>query len=245
MIGEYLIIFCTLALAGLVKGALGAGLPIVAVPVLASFFDVPFAIALLAVPVAVTNLWQLWQYRAERVGRRWLWGQCLLAGIGIMIGTWLLASLPADVLSIVLAVVLVAYIVLRVVHPHWRLPPAIVPRVAPAVGFLAGLLQGSTGISAPFSVTFVSALGVARPAFVFILSALFISFSLFQVPSLVVAGILTWDRLLLSALALVPILAAMPAGAWLAGRLSRETFDRLVLALLAVSTVKLVYDVLA
>ena len=34
----------------------------------------------------------------------------------------------------------------------------------------------------------------------------------------------------------------MPAGNWLAGRLSRQAFDRLLLVLLAVIAVKLVYD---
>ncbi len=115
-------------------------------------------------------------------------------------------------------------------------------RVAPASGFVSGLLQGATGISAPVSITFLSSLGLGRSGFVFAISTLFVSFSVVQVPSLALAGILTWDRLLLSALALVPILIAMPLGGWLASRISREAFDRLVLALLAVIAAKLVYD---
>jgi uncharacterized membrane protein YfcA len=245
MIGEYIVIFLALAMSGLVKGVIGAGLPIVAVPVLASFFDVPFAVAVLAVPLAVTNLWQFWQFRAERHGRGWLWGMCALCAVGIMGGTWLLASLPEDVLSLILAATLAVYVALRLVHPHWRLPDRAVAPLAQVSGFLSGLLQGATGISAPFSLTFLSALGLTRAAFVFIASALFSTAAIFQTGSLAVAGILTRDRLLLSILALVPIFAGMAVGSWLASRLSREAFDRLVLALLVVMTVKLVYGVFA
>ena len=61
-------------------------------------------------------------------------------------------------------------------------------------------------------------------------------------PSLVLTGILTWHRLTLSALAFVPFLVAMPAGNWLATRLSHNAFNRLLLALLASIAAKLVYD---
>ncbi len=239
---EYLIIFAALALGGLVKGALGAGLPVVAVPVLATFFDVPFAIAMMAVPTVVTNIWQLWQFRRHRTGLGWLAGLCIAAGIGIAIGTWLLANLPGHVLGVILAVVVVAYIVVRLAKPHWHIPLGIAARIAPLVGFVAGILQGATGISAPVSLTFMSSLGFSRQQFVFAVSTLFVSFSVVQVPSLVATGILTWHRLLLSGLAFLPVLVAMPAGNWLASRLSRQAFDRLLLGLLAVIAVKLVYD---
>ena len=239
---EYIVIFAALALSGLVKGALGAGLPVVAVPVLAAFFDVPFAIAMMVVPTVVTNIWQVWQFRRQRTGLGWLVGLCISAGVGIAIGTWLLANLPSHVLGVILAVVVVMYVVVRLVRPHWHIPLAAAARIAPAVGLVSGFLQGATGISAPVSLSFMSSLGFSRPQFVFAVSTLFVSFSVVQVPSLIATGILTWHRLLLSALAFVPILVTMPVGNWLAGRLSRQAFDRLLLALLAVIAVKLVYD---
>ncbi len=192
---EYVIIFTALALSGLVKGALGAGLPVVAVPVLASFFDVPFAIALMVVPTVVTNIWQVWQFRRHRAGLGWLTGLCIAAGIGIAIGTWLLANLPSHILGVILAVVVIGYIVMRLVRPHWHIPRDLAARVAPAVGLVSGFLQGATGISAPVSLSFMSALGFTRPQFVFAVSTLFVSFSVVQVPSLVATGILTGHRL--------------------------------------------------
>ena len=245
MSSEYIIIFVALALSGLVKGALGAGLPVVAVPVLASFFGVPYAIAMMVVPTVVTNIWQLWQFRGHRAGLGWLVGLCVAAGVGIAIGTWLLANLPGHILGVILAVVVVGYIVMRLVKPHWHIPIRVAARIAPVVGLISGFLQGATGISAPVSLTFASSLGFTRPQFVFAVSALFVSYSVVQVPSLILTGILTWHRLLLSALAFIPILVAMPAGNWLATRLSQNAFNRLLLGLLAVIAAKLVFDSLS
>ena len=175
MSSEYIIIFVALALSGLVKGALGAGLPVVAVPVLASFFGVPYAIAMMVVPTVVTNIWQLWQFRRHRAGMGWLVWLCGAAGIGIAIGTWVLASLPGHILGRILAVVVVAYIAMRLVKPHWHMPIAVGARLAPVIGLISGFLQGATGISAPVSLTYMSSLGFSRPQFVFAVSALFVS----------------------------------------------------------------------
>jgi len=46
---------------GLIKGTLGVGLPLFAVPVMSLFISSTQAIALVSVPVLVSNIWQVWQ----------------------------------------------------------------------------------------------------------------------------------------------------------------------------------------
>ena len=58
-----LLIAIAFAVGGILKGATGAGAPIVAVPVLALIYNVQTAVALFIVPNIVTNLIQLFQYR--------------------------------------------------------------------------------------------------------------------------------------------------------------------------------------
>lgn len=242
MLLDYAIMFAALALGGFVKGATGAGMPILAVPVLASFFDVPFAIAMMTVPTIVTNLWQMARSRGEYQQVAWLKWMWLMAGIGILFGTWLLTALPAEGLSIVLAVVVVLYIVMRLARPHWHIPRAVAGRTAPVAGFAAGALQGATGISAPVSITFLSSIQLSRPQFLLAIATLFVVYAVVQIPALALAGVLTLERGLYSALALIPVTLAMPAGNWVGARLGRAAFDRLILVLLAVIAVKLFID---
>jgi uncharacterized protein len=242
MIQEFVVIIAALVLGGALKGATGMGIPAVAVPAMAAFIGVPYAIAILVVPVLVTNCWQAWKFRAHAAGLTFLPRLVSSAVVGILVGTWLLTTLPADVLSFTLAVTTMVYIAIRLARPDFAISPAAALRWAPFAGAVAGGLQGATGVSAPVSVTFVNGMRLSRPQFVLTVSALFLAFVLAQIPALAVAGVLTWQRLLYSTFALIPVAAGMPLGAWLARRMTPQTFDRLILLLLAAIAVKLLFE---
>ena len=57
------ILFFAFALGGIVKGATGAGSPIVAIPVLTIFFDAKLAVAVMAVPNLFSNIYQIKQFK--------------------------------------------------------------------------------------------------------------------------------------------------------------------------------------
>jgi uncharacterized membrane protein YfcA len=234
-----------LGLGGLVKGATGMGLPIIALPILASFLGVQHAVALMCVPVVVTNLWQIWRFRADYRSADFL-PPMFVGGIaGIAIGTWLLTSLPERALSFALAVLVIAYVGLGVLKPHFHMPRPLGLKLAPLFGLGAGVLQGATGVGSPLSVTFIHAMRLWRTAHVFAVSAMFLLLTIVQMPALAVAGVLTWTILLEGAVAIVPAFLAMQAGNRLAARLSPKAFDRIVLAVLALIAVELLVKSLA
>ncbi|HVL70875.1 MAG TPA: sulfite exporter TauE/SafE family protein [Beijerinckiaceae bacterium] len=237
-----LIVVGALGLGGFIKGATGLGLPLVSVPALAAFLGVPHALAIVCIPLVVTNAWQSWHFSAHRHGTGFLARLLPASVVGIGLGTVALTTLPGAALSLALAVMMMAYIAFYLTKPDLRLSPGSGRRLAPLVGLVAGALQASTGISAPVSITFIHALRLARPAFVFAVAAMFLGFAVAQVVALAVAGIMTWTRFLEGLIALVPIALAMPLGAWAASFLSRETFDRLILGILGVMSLKLFHD---
>ena len=235
-------VFMFLLFGGALKGATGMGLPIIAVPTVAAFFDVPFAIAILMVPILVTNIWQAWHYRAHAEGLRFLPRLVVSAGLGILAGTWLLTSLPTDHLSLGLALTTFLYIAVRLARPAFAISPAAALRWAPAAGFGSGLLQGSTGVSASINVPFVNGMRLTRPQFVFTVSMVFLAFVFVQIPALALSGILTGERALLSAGALFPVVLGMLFGNWLARHMSPQAFDRLMLIVLTGIGLKLIWD---
>ena len=238
------VIIMTVALAAgaVVKGATGMGLPLIALPVLTAAFGLQHAVGLMTIPLIVTNIWQVWRFRAEARGPHlafmpWF----LVAGaVGIGIGTWALTTLPERVLVLALGVLLLAYVAMRLARPHWSLGPELAGRLGPPAGLGAGILQGATGISSPIGVTFIHAMKLDRTAHVFAVSAMFLLFSVVQLPSLWIAGVMRTEWLLQGLLALVPILVFMPLGQWISGKLSRAAFDRMILVFLAVIGLKMV-----
>lgn len=231
-----------IVIGGVLKGATGMGAPVVAVPILAVAFDVQTAVAVFAVPNFVSNLWQAWAYRAERLPWRFTLSFAISGLAGAALGTVMLVGLPSDSLLWLIAAAVAGYVTLRLMRPDWVLGRAAGARLAMPVGLGAGVLQGAVGLSAPLSVTFLSAMRLDRGAFIATVSIFFLAMSLPQLPMLVAFGVMTGERMLYGLAALAIVLAVMPLGAVLARRISREAFDRIILALLAAIALRLAWS---
>lgn len=239
---ELLIIFLCLFCGGLLKGATGAGAPVLAVPALVMFFDVKTAVIILLLPNLFTNSWQAWTYRSHLPRERFLTLLILGGIVGIAAGTWALTRLPSDILQVVVGGVVMLYIGFRLAHPHWLLGRTLGTAMSAPAGLVAGILQGASGISAPVSITFLNAMRLERVAFIPTISLLFLVFVMIQIPALGFGGLLTPELMLISALAAVPVWLAMPLGSRLARTISPQIFDRITLVLLAILSLKLVVD---
>ena len=137
------------------------------------------------------------------------------------------------------------YVGLRLARPGWVMTRDEGARWGPALGFAGGVMQGAGGLSAPVSVSFLNALRLSRVDFIGTISVFFLMMSLFQVPTLILLDVLTWDRAVLSALAVIPLFLGISLGAWSAKFLAKESFDKAILVLLSLIAIKLLWDALS
>ena len=237
-----ILVLIAFALGGILKGATGAGAPIIAVPVMTLFFGAPFAVAVFSIPNLVTNIWQGWHYRQHRLSGPLMIRFAVAGAWCAGIGSVMLARLPTEALTLTVALSVLAYVGFRALRPGWRLSLPRAEALAAPMGVLGGILQGAAGLSAPVSLSFLNALKLERAQFIVTISVFFFAMALVQIPMLVGLGILTTERFLLSCLALIPLMAAMPLGAWLARRISAATFDRVILVLLTLLSVRLIWQ---
>ncbi len=238
------LIFLALGLGGILKGATGAGAPVIAVPVLAAVFDVPTAIVVMVVPNLITNIIQGVRYRREMLPPRFSWGFSIGGAVGAGIGTFILASLPSEALMMLVVVMVWAYLAFRLARPDWSLSYEPAERLSAPVGVFAGVLQGAGGLSAPASITFLNAMKLERGQFIGTISLFFALMSLAQIPLLAWYGFMTVEKLVWSLLALAPLFGGMYLGSWIGRRVSKATFDGSVMALLALVSFKLAWDAL-
>ena len=233
-----------LAIGGVLKGATGIGAPVLAVPLLSALYGVPTAVALFALPNLVLNGLQAREYRAHLAPA----GLILPLGLAGLVGTWLgvrvLVSVPSEALLLTMALTVFAYLGFRLARPNWALPMPVARKIAAPTGLAAGVMFGAVGISAPVSVTFLSAIRLGRASFVATISAFFFVLGLAQIPMLLTTGVMTPILALLSLLAILPIWLGMPLGARLARRFSAEAFDRLTLLLIGLIGVRMLYQAL-
>ena len=237
-----IIALLTLLAAGVIKGAIGSGVPVIVIPVLTMLYDVKLAIAVLVAPNLCSNALQVWQYRHHLLPLKFLAAFSMAGGLGIMLGTWGLVVLSPTLLSLGVAGAIVMYLVIKLAKRTMVLPFALAQRVVLPVGLLAGVLQGAAGMAAPASVTFLNAMRLERPVFIGSISVFFVAITCVQIPALLSTGILTLERSVYSVAALLVILTAMPLGSQLGKRLPHRWFDNLIMLLLAGIALKIIID---
>lgn len=238
---EFAVIFGTLALAGTVKGAIGVGIPIVSVPVLAAVVGLPHAVALMAAPLIFTNIQQIWQFRKEYHNAALMRPMLFFAVFGIAAGTSLLISIEERVLSAVLGGMILVYAGIFLFKPEIRLSQETGRRLAGPLGFASGALQGMTGISAPVSLVFLHMLRWPRPRFIFAVSCMFLVFGLTQAVTLSVAGVMTPEVFAVSCATLVPIMGFMVVGARIGRAFPTAVFEWIVLGLLVALALRMLW----
>ncbi|WP_119422956.1 sulfite exporter TauE/SafE family protein [Desertibaculum subflavum] len=213
-------------LAGLVKGVIGLGLPTVAMGLLGALMPPAEAAALLIVPSAVTNIWQMLAGgRLIALGRR-LWP--MLAGI--CLGTWagsgLLARDPTGHAATALGAALIVYALAGLAAPRLHLGPRTEAWAGLPIGALTGLITAATGVFVIPAVPFLQAIGLEKEELV---QALGLSFTISTAAlalGLARDGVFGFDIAGASLIALAPALAGMWLGQWIRLRVSAQTFRR-------------------
>ena len=234
-------IFTAFALGGILKGATGAGAPIITIPVIAAFYDVRIAVIIMVIPNLLTNIGQLYQFRKTILPSFFTVSFALGGGIGAFIGTILLVSLPIKILTLSVAIIVIIYILLKIAVPSWKLVYGKAKKLVFIMGAGGGILQGSAGLSAPISITFLNSIKLERNQFIPTISVYFGVMSIFQMPTLYYYDFLNIEIIIVSIMSTIVLMCFMPLGSWMAKSISKETFDKVTLILLGFIALRIIY----
>lgn len=198
--------------AGLVKGTLGVGLPMVVIAILATTISLPVAIGLTLLPGIVMNVWQAVVGGGLVELFRRLWTLLAMTIVGIWIGVQILAGGNSALLLTVLAIILITYSSWSLARAQLPPPGRLEPVLSPVVGFAAGLTVGMVGNFMVPGVLYHQALGLSRDRLV---QALGISFVVTAVAMLVFMSRLAMvdsSTMVVSCGAMVPGMVGMAIG---------------------------------
>ena len=236
-----IIVGLAFAIGGILKGATGVGAPLIAVPVMTSFVDIRFAVAVFVVPNFAINLIQSIIYRRALTNARFLLILCLFASLGAFAGSLTLYQASSGVLEMLMAGLILFYVGFRLYKPNWRLSMSMAHKLNMPIGFLAGFLQGAFGISAPATLTFLNAIKFERTEFIIIVSIFFMTMSVIQLPTLLYVGLMQPEHLVLGLLAVLPLMGGMPVGAYILRKSTPDLFDKVILFILVGVAIRLLW----
>jgi uncharacterized protein len=214
------------ALAGLVKGLIGLGLPTIAMGLLAGVMPPVQAAAILTLPSLVTNLWQMLAGPALAVVARRLWSMMLAVCLGTWAGIGLMTGATARFGTALLGAALVLYAASGLVAWRFAVPRKWEPILSPVVGAITGLITAATGVFVIPAVPYLQAIGFEKDELV---QALGLSFTVSTVALAVNVAIegglqLSLGRAIVSALALA--CAGMWIGQAIRQRMSPAAFRK-------------------
>jgi len=240
-----IIIFAALAAGSLVKGISGLGLPLTAIPVMASFMDVDRAVAIMVIPGVLLNLWLLWAYRASAVRIPNLPLVCVTGIAGVIAGALILSSVPGWYLLVVMAVWLGGYLLSLLLKKKISAPGPISKHMPMVVVGTAGVIQGAIGTAGPVLAPYVHSLNLKQPQYVFAVSVLFQIFAITQLISFIWLGLIDMERAYESMLACIPIAIFLPLALWLSRFFNDWGFNMLIVGLLIVIEIRLIWRIFA
>ena len=221
-------------LSGMVKGVLGIGLPLIGVPLLSFLVPVPTAIALLSIPILLSNIWQMFQGEGLGDAIRRFWPLLLTLMVGITIGARLLVGFDQATIDPLLGGLLIAISLTNLVAWRPRITPPMERILGPVIGFAGGLLGGMTSFFGPPIVLYMVSLRLPREHFI---SAIATAYLCGVVPlnvSLAVYEFLTLDEALISLAAMAPVFAGLLIGQRLRRLLPQEVFRKALLIVLMI-----------
>jgi len=220
---------------GAVKGVLGIGLPLTAVPLLNQVLDLPTAVALLTVPMFASNAGQALEGGRTLTATRSLLPVIVPLIVGVAIGTELLVTADRRVVYGFVGVCLVTLAVALAALPGYRLSPGAQRWMGPCAGLVSGILGGVAALYGPPLVFYLVGVGLDRHAFVKQISILFVVAALALIIAFGGSGHMSLADLAISAGAMAPTYLGMRFGQAVRNRVQTRTFRVLVLAFVLLS----------
>lgn len=224
LLRHLLLVLSTFFIAGSVKGVIGLGLPTVAMGVLGTVMVPAEAAALLLIPSALTNVWQMLSGARLAPLLRRLWPMMAAVCAGSLWGSGLISGNSGWYATVALGAALGLYAALGLSGKRFHVPSRHEKWLGPTIGLTTGIVCGATGVFVIPAVPYLAALGLERDELV---QALGLSFT---VSTVALALGLAWHHSLplqalgMSLLALAPALLGMVVGGAIRAIVSPATF---------------------
>ena len=226
------IILMIFLLAGLVKGVLGFGLPIITMSFLPFIVPVEQAIVLSAVVQPATNLFQLMSAGGVTGAVVVGWPVLVTLVPGVALGAWYLSSLDGNTLLLFVGVTIVLFSLINLLGYRIEISPR--NRIPAGFGFgaVAGVVGALTSLNGWAFIMYLVGIGTDRQSFRSSIALLFLVSGFLISSSFWLVGLLDATLLMIG----IATLGTAFPGMWLGDRvgsaLPAELFRKIVLCAL-------------
>jgi hypothetical protein len=232
---------CVGLFAGLVKGMVGFGMPMIMISGLSTVLPPELALAGLILPTLASNGMQAFRHGARAA---WLSAKrfrvfLIVGGVVLLASAQLVTVLSAAVLFLVIGGAVSGFAVIQLIGWQPRVPNQT-PFLEACIGAFAGFTGGLSGIWGPPTVAYLTAINAPKAdqvrvqGVIYGLGAVALFFAHIQ------SGIVRVETVPFSALLIVPAVIGMRIGFRYQDRIAQATFKRLTLVVLLLAGLNLI-----
>jgi uncharacterized membrane protein YfcA len=221
-----------LVLGGLVKGIIGFGLPIVAIAILTSFLPPTQALALVTIPVVITNVMQATQAGETLATLRRFWPMILFLVVTLWLTARVVTSFDTQTLFGLIGAAVILFAVTGVLKRVPDMPYNGERWLGPFMGCLAGFTGGVSTIWGPPVVIYLVMLKLSKDEFVRAAGVMWMCGSVPLLAGYLENGIINAETAPVSAVACIPAVLGFRAGQWARRFIDPQVFHKILLAAL-------------
>ena len=224
---------------GFVKGAIGMGLPVVVLAMLALIMPLREAMAIFLIPGFASNLWQATSGPFMRPLLRRMWSFLLASMLAIFTGVWIMSGTRSDIMALVLGILLAIYSIYALIAPRLPAPGRHEIWMSPAAGATGGIFFGMAGLFIVPGLLYLETLRIPRDQFVQALGITFLTITSSLAIAMTGFQLVSLELAVLSAMGLIPVFAGIWIGRRIRHRISEDFYRRLFFITLLVTGVYL------
>ncbi len=226
---QMLVVTGAFIFAGIAKGAIGIGLPPIAIGMMTLSLPLSDALAIMTIPTMVTNVWQAFAGRRflpllRRFGTMAAAAVVGVIGIGALLGTLGKAGTAGWLGLLLTLYALIALFAWRPVMPR-----AGEPWLNPLIGLLSGAVAGLTGMAAVPFLPYMQSLQISKDDLIQGLGILFLFIMTALAVALVRQDIYNTTNTIGGVAALLPTFIGVCIGQKVRHSTSPETFRKIFL----------------
>ena len=228
-----IIIILAVLAGGLVKGTLGFGMPMVALPIIAFIIPPTTAMILLCAPIFLTNFLQI-KFRQGVSSYRFL-PMFLSLIIGLIIGARLILEIDVNTITQIIAVSIIFAALVNCFGIKVKdINKNHENTITSLIGFGSGILGGLSTFYGPPMLAYLVAVDLPKEKFVRTVSTMYFIGSFPLYGSLIYYGFATKEDLIFSLILIIPAFIAQQVGTKIRDKFNQKQFRICILITLII-----------
>jgi uncharacterized membrane protein YfcA len=233
-----LVIILAVLAGGLVKGTLGFGMPMVALPIIAFIIPPTTAMILLCAPIFLTNFLQI-KFKEGVSSYRFL-PMFISLVVGLIIGARLILEININTITQIIAVsIIFAALVNCFGFKINNIKQNYEKIITTIIGFGSGILGGLSTFYGPPMLAYLVAVDLPKEKFVRTVSTMYFIGSFPLYGSLIYYGFATKEDLIFSLILIIPDFISQQIGTKIRDKINHKQFRNLVLFTLIILGISL------